>query len=255
MKMNCELALIMPVYNEADLIGKVVKDWAQELRKLHINFQIVVHNDGSKDETPKILDELATEVPELVVYHWQNSRHGPTILRGYRMACEAEWIFQADSDGEIAPRFFEALWNERHNYDFLLGVRKPYLVSLGRRLISRTAWLLGRIFYGVKVWDTNIPFRLYRTERFAAVFSCIPEDSFTPNIVLSGASALLGFRTFETRVTFSFRAAGESTIVRWKLVRAIAKAFSQLITYRFLICWRSLKPAAKSYQKDNAHSP
>ncbi len=253
MEKRYELALIMPVYNESELIGKVVRDWAQALRSLHIDFCIEVHNDGSKDQTPQILDELAREIPELHVHHWQNSGHGPTILRGYRMASSATWIFQADSDGEISPTFFEELWNKRANYDFLLGMRRPYLVSLGRRAISRTAWMLTKIFYGAQVWDTNIPFRLYRTEKFAPVFNCIPEDSFTPNIVLSGASALLGFRTFETKVTFSFRAAGESTIVRWKLVKAVVKAFGQLVTYRFLICWRRLRKAAKSYQTSSVH--
>lgn len=250
-----DLVLVMPVYNESELISQVVMSWVEELRKYSIRFRIEVHNDGSKDDTATILDELSTRVPELRVHHWQNSGHGPTILRGYRMAQDAEWVFQADSDGEISPTFFGKLWDLRENYDLLLGLRRPYLVSFGRRFISRFAWFLGKVFYGVKVWDTNIPFRLYRNEKFHSIFQAIPEDSFTPNIVLSGASALLGLRSYETRVIFSFRAAGESTIVRWKLIKAIAKAFSQLITYRFLICWRYLKPSAKSYQKDTSHSP
>lgn len=255
MKNGCDLALVMPVYNESELIAQVVRSWVQELRKFHINFRIDVHNDGSRDQTADILNQLALELPELKVYHWKNSGHGPTILRGYRMACDATWIFQADSDGEIAPSYFAELWDKRDQYDFLLGLRKPYLVSLGRRFISRFAWFLGKIFYGVKVWDTNIPFRLYRSEKFAPLFNAIPEDSFTPNIVLSGASALLDLRSYEKRVVFSFRAAGESTIVRWKLIKAIVKAFGQLVTYRFLICWTRLKPAATSYQKDTSHSP
>src|SRR5262249_56495225 len=90
-----------------------------------------VYDDGSTDDTRSILDGLGARLPRLAVRTQPNRGHGAAVLRGYREA-RGEWVFQTDSDGEVAPASFGALWRERHVHDLLLGVRRGRRGGLGR---------------------------------------------------------------------------------------------------------------------------
>ena len=54
-----KLAVVMPVYNEEGAIGNVINKWVAELDKLDVDYNIIAYNDGSKDNTATILDEIS----------------------------------------------------------------------------------------------------------------------------------------------------------------------------------------------------
>jgi dolichol-phosphate mannosyltransferase len=76
-----DLALIMPVYNEAECIESVVQDWDRTLSKLGMSYVLLVFSDGSKDETEAVLSRFAGRVKVRVVTQ-TNAGHGPTIFGG-----------------------------------------------------------------------------------------------------------------------------------------------------------------------------
>ena len=53
-----DLAVVMPVYNEEEIIETVIKDWCKILDKLNMSYQIHPYNDGSKDNSLQKLKEL-----------------------------------------------------------------------------------------------------------------------------------------------------------------------------------------------------
>src|SRR5438067_1838594 len=112
-----DVIVVMPVYNEADCIVSVVRSWLSVLEKERLNFQLLVLNDGSTDATGGVLAQFSTD-SRVQVINKHNSGHGPTILMGYRWAGErASWVFQVDSDDEIAAEEFVVLWRRRHEQD------------------------------------------------------------------------------------------------------------------------------------------
>lgn len=228
-----ELAIVMPIYNEAGSISNVVSKWTKALQKLEINFQIHAYNDGSKDNTLQILNQLALENKKLVVHDKLNSGHGPTILQGYRDNSNAEWIFQIDADDETGPEEFEDLWKNREGYDFLLGRRVRLHQPLVRKLISSTSRAVIRIFYGSKVFDVNSPYRLMKSSVFKDIFFSLPDNMFAPNVVISGLVSINNLRAYEIPVQQKERTTGEVSIKKFKLIKAALKSFQQTITYRF----------------------
>jgi glycosyltransferase involved in cell wall biosynthesis len=118
-----ELTVVMPVYNEEEIIGEVLEDWTGELERLHVDFEIHAYNDGSKDNTLEILNTYEARNKNITVHDKSNTGHGPTILLGYRENSNAEWVFQIDSDNEITTEFFEEFWERRRGFDFLIGRR------------------------------------------------------------------------------------------------------------------------------------
>ncbi len=160
------LTVVMPVYNEAAAIGDVVRAWAKELDRLGIDYEMRVYDDGSRDATATVLEELSHEVPRLLVTRHSNRGHGPTILRGYREA-RGEWVFQSDSDGEMEPDSFSLLWDRRADYDFLFGIRGGREWTPPRWVMTRASRLAVRMLFGKGVLDVNTPYRLMRRERLA----------------------------------------------------------------------------------------
>lgn len=230
-----DLKIIMPVYNEALNIEKVANDWITELRKLNIKFMIFAYNDGSKDNTQEILDDLEKKYPELRAIRKKNSGHGPTILAGYKDRIAADWMFQVDSDDEMSPQFFHLLWNEREDYDFLIGYRSDRHSPLPRKIISFISRATVNILYGSGVYDVNSPYRLMRTSFFDQYIYYIPENTFAPNVIISGLSSLFEARIKSFDIPHKERQLGEVSIKQWNLLKAAMKSFYQTIMYRFTI--------------------
>jgi len=229
------LVVIMPVYNEEGAIGTVLEKWIAKLDAMKLpDYEIHPYNDGSKDRSAEILAQCAAKHPQIVVHNKPNSGHGPTILQGYREnAPRAEWLFQIDSDDEMGPECFDRLWEQREKYDFLVGRRDGRKQPLPRKIISAMSRLSVRIFYGRTIWDVNTPYRLMRSAAFEGIYRAIPDDTFAPNVIISGMTVKKHLRFLEIPVPQTDRQTGEVSIKKWKLFKAAMKSFMQTIAFAF----------------------
>jgi dolichol-phosphate mannosyltransferase len=225
-----ELALVMPVYNEEECITCVVTDWYNEMRRLDIDFVMIVINDGSKDGTLKKLEQFVSD-ERIMVINKENSGHGPTILHGYNLAADlADWVFQTDSDDEMSPESFHELWERRHSYDALFGSRTERIQGRGRKFITVTSRFIVRILFGKGVNDVNTPYRLLRGDVLIDMLSKIPDDTFAPNIIISGLLSATGARIYNHPVVHKCRRSGAVSIVKLRLWKAALKSFRQTIS-------------------------
>ncbi len=228
-----DVAVVMPVYNEAECIGEVLQDWITVLDGLDIEYRLFVLNDGSKDNTAAVLQKFASN-PNVHVINKKNSGHGPTILQGYHLAvADAHWVFQVDSDNEIAAEQFTRLWQEREKYDAVVGIRVNRSQPLARKIISLVSRLVVALFYGTGVTDVNCPFRLMRSEVLNEILPRIPEQTFAPNVAISGFLARSKVRILNMPMPHRNRKTGEVSIKKWRLMKAVFKSFLQVIRIRF----------------------
>ena len=224
-----DLELVIPVYNEECCIADVLGAWQSVLDALQIDYEIIVMNDGSTDGTAKELAPFEGS-DRVDVVTKSNSGHGPTILQGYRLACErAPWVFQCDGDDEMDPSHFNELWSIRQEHDAVFGERLNRHQSAGRRLISAVSRLTVRLGYASGVRDVNTPYRLMRSTVLAPIVSAIPDATFAPNLVISGVLALAHVRIANVPVPHHNRTTGSVSIVRWKLWAAAARSLVQTL--------------------------
>lgn len=227
-----ELIVIMPVYNEMDVIEQVAREWLDMLDQLKVPYRLHIANDGSSDRTQEVLDHLSHSALE--ISHARNRGHGPTILRAYRVAAgRAAWIFQTDSDGEIPAAAFPEFWQKRQQADLVIGNRTQREAPLSRRLITLT--LRGLLFciYGRGIHDGNCPYRLMRSEAFRPLFDQLPEDTFAPNVLISGYSIRKKCRIIECVVPHRPRQSGICSIQKLKLLKAALRSARQTVAFRF----------------------
>ena len=227
-----DLAVVMPVYNEADCIVEVVQSWIDALERLGISFVMIVLNDGSKDATRQRLDSFAAD-SRIVTINKQNAGHGPTILQGYRLAVDrAPWVFQCDSDNEMHAGHFGLLWRRKDQYDALFGVRSGRKQQADRKLISFVSRAAVRMLFGRGVVDVNTPYRLMRSCCLKQILPQIPANTFAPNLIISGAFARARLRIANELVPHEGRRTGQVSIMKWKLWKAAGKALWQTLWCR-----------------------
>ncbi len=228
-----DVVVVMPVYNEAECIAEVIEDWTGELDRLGIAYRLLVLNDGSRDATASVLRRFEG-TPGVRVINKINAGHGPTVLMGYALASrEAHWVFQVDSDNEITAEQFKQLWAAREGHVAVMGIREGREQPISRKTISLVSRAVVRIFYGSGIIDVNCPFRLMRSDALRQMLTRIPENTFAPNVAISGLLALRQAKVLNLPVRHSNRRTGEVSIKKWKLLKAALKSFCQIIALRF----------------------
>ncbi len=232
MSQTRELIVVMPIYNEAECIGAVLDDWSAALSELNINFEIVALNDGSTDETAKVLSAYEND-DRITVINKPNSGHGPTILQGYRDAVErADWVFQIDSDDEMKPRAFPNFWKRRDKYDAIFGVRVAREQDSARRFLSAGSRATIKFLYGRGVRDVNVPYRLLRASVLKPIVAAIPDETFAPNILISGVLGKRRRRVLNLPVLHENRVTGTGSLTNAKVWKVAARALGQTLRFR-----------------------
>lgn len=237
------LTIVMPAYNEEGCIEGVVRVWCNLLNQAEFQSgKLIVVNDGSRDRTGEILDNVASQLPNLVVIHQANGGHGKALRAAYDKALQlnAEYVFHVDSDDQFVVSDFSRLWSERSNSKFILGYREVRHDAFHRLVITRILKLINLFFFGAWIPDANIPFRLINGTYLKKLLQQIPSDVFAPNIFLSVLASCDGQKLFHVPITHKDRQTGAVSIVKWRLIKACLRSVKELIIFRVNLK-RSLK--------------
>ena len=211
------LYIVMPAYNEEANIEDVIRQWhpvAELINEEGNEAHLVIANDGSKDNTFAIMQQLQSKYQYLLPLDKVNSGHGATVLYLYRYAIGngANYVFQTDSDGQTMPDEFWQMWEHRHEYDFQIGTRGGRQDGFSRIVVTKTLRLVVWLMFHVWVKDANTPFRLMRAERLNEIMKCIPEDFFLSNVAISAVAVKKKVKIGWYPITFRPRQGGVNSI-------------------------------------------
>jgi dolichol-phosphate mannosyltransferase len=164
------LSVVIPARDEEGCIASTVEHLHIELRLRHVPHEIIVVDDGSKDQTWKILTALATNLPELHLIQ-NNSRYGfgRAVISGLdHMKGDAVVIMMADESDDCRDvvRYWQKL-NE--GYDCVFGsrfVKGGGVIDYPRLklFVNRLANLFLRLLFTIKLNDTTNAFKAYRRD-------------------------------------------------------------------------------------------
>jgi dolichol-phosphate mannosyltransferase len=222
----------MPAYNEEAAIEDAVGDIVAHVLPALPDAEIVVVDDGSRDRTGAILDDLARREPRLSVVHKPNGGHGSAIIAGAD-AARGEWLFFIDSDRQISLESFPKLWAEiERGAGAAFGVRRQRNDPQLRLWLTALIRSALRAMFGADLYDANVPYKLVRRADWQLARKMIPDDALAPSLFLALFLARRGVRIAQLDVAHRERATGEVSIKRWKLLRFCQRAFTQLVRFR-----------------------
>lgn len=225
------LSVVMPAYNEEDAIGEAVLEVAQVVLDGLPGSELIVVDDGSRDRTGAILNELAAKEPRLRVVHQPNGGHGAAVRAGLERA-EGEYLFLIDSDRQIPIEAFADLWHAAQGRDGAFGVRAQRHDPPFRLFLTRQIRRALRLLFGVSLRDANVPFKVVRRAAWEAARPFIPEGTLAPSLFLAVFMTVRGMDVAEVEVPHKERETGVVSIRRWKLLKFCGRAFRQLLAFR-----------------------
>jgi glycosyltransferase involved in cell wall biosynthesis len=168
-----DLSVVLPVYNEAGTIERVLRDVHSKIACRLGSVELIVAEDGSTDGTPELLERLAPELGIRLVSSRERKGYTRAVKDALALATR-RWIFFSDSDGQHEPddvfRLAEAI--ERADADIAAGVKTPRRDPWPRLALSRGMSAANRVLLGASFRDGNAGFRLMRT---AVVREVLPQ--------------------------------------------------------------------------------
>lgn len=121
-----KLSVIVPCYNEELVIGESYRRTREALQSLLIATEIIYINDGSRDKTRELLDEIAAADPQVKVIHFsRNFGHQPAVTAGINH-CDADLAVILDADMQDPPELIAGMLElqEKENANVVYCVRK-----------------------------------------------------------------------------------------------------------------------------------
>lgn len=208
---------VLPAYNEEANIEDVIKQWHPVCEKINAEgdeAKLVIANDGSKDNTFRIMQGLQKKYPYLLPLDKPNSGHGATVLYLYHYAIDhgANYIFQTDSDGQTLPEEFWPMWENRKNFDFQIGTRGGRQDGASRVFVTKTLRMVVWMMFHVWVKDANTPFRLLDVEKLKPILEIIPKDYNLANVAVSAIAVRWHYNIGWYPITFLPRQGGVNSI-------------------------------------------
>ncbi|MFL5755074.1 MAG: glycosyltransferase family 2 protein [Chloroflexota bacterium] len=220
-----ELSYFFPAHNEEANLRPLVDEALATLPGLAATFEIVIVDDGSRDATPSIADELAaaSDGTIRVVHHPTNRGYGAALRSGigasrFELVCftDGDRQFRVADLGRLIERLHEA-----DQPDVVVGYRIKRADPVVRTLYARAYRLANRIFFGLRVRDVDCACKLFRREALEGIRVESGGAFFSAELLIK--LGVRGRRIAEVGVPHHPRTAGSATgakpSVVWRAVR------------------------------------
>jgi glycosyltransferase involved in cell wall biosynthesis len=207
-----KISVVMPAYNEAAHIVSNLLETIETLTKYAPDFEVIVVDDGSPDETyreaAKLLSSQAGRVR--IVQYDENQGKGNALMCGAWFAL-GELVVFMDADMDLHPAqlpvFFEIM--ERTGADIVIGSKRHRLSKVNyprmRRIYSAIYYAMIRLMFGLPVKDTQTGLKVFKREVLQRVFPRILAKRFAFDIEVLANAHRLGFKMVDAPVTLEFQ--------------------------------------------------
>lgn len=234
-KLIQKLSVFLPTYNESENIENVVLNTKKVLTNVAEEWELLVVNDGSSDETKEIVEKLSKDDKRIkLVNHRVNKGYGASLASGFYNA-RYPWIAFTDSDGQFD---FSEIKNfiikqKEADADLVIGYYKKRRVSKFKVITSKMWEYAVLILFGLRVRDIDCGFKMISKEVIEKIPKLESERGAFVSSELLIKAKKSGFKIVEIPVTHYPRTKGSGT---GRNLNVILKSFADLFRL-----WRKLK--------------
>jgi glycosyltransferase involved in cell wall biosynthesis len=158
------LSVFLPLYNEDQNLQPMVTSFMEVLPKLAQDFEIILVNDGSRDQTGPVADALAKTNPHLrVIHHPKNLGYGASLRSGFA-AAKYTWTFFTDGDGQFDVSELLHFIPYTDQFNVIIGYRKKRVEGGMRVVNARLYKIYIDLLFRLHVIDIDCAFKLIKTK-------------------------------------------------------------------------------------------
>lgn len=220
-----EISVFLPCYNEEPNIEKTTNNVKKILLKVAKKWEIIIVNDGSKDNTLEVARKLEEKDKRIrVVNHKENMGYGAALQSGFYNS-HFEWIATIDADGQFDFGEISKLFAKTKEAQVIIGYRIERKDSALRKINGAGWTLLANLLLGIGVRDVDCAFKLVKKEVIDAIphLESMRGGMISPELLARAKKG--GFKIAEVPVHHYPREGGKQTGANLKV---IFKSFSDL---------------------------
>jgi glycosyltransferase involved in cell wall biosynthesis len=212
------ITVFFPCYNDAGTIPAMLVRALQTLPLLTDDYEVVVINDGSQDDSALVLDEMARLYPQHVriIHRVRPSGYGG-VLRGGFAAARKDWIFYTDGDAQYDPRELAVLAKAvTDGVDMVNGYKIKRHDPFHRVVIGLAYQYFVKLVFNLVIRDVDCDFRLMRRD----IFDHVQLESTTGTITFEMVKKIqdAGYTIVEVPVHHWYRQYGQSQFFNFSRV-------------------------------------
>jgi len=217
------LTVFFPCYNEAQNVESMTQNVVDVLEGVGREYEVIIVNDGSADNTAEVVDRIAGEFQNVrVIHHEQNQGYGAALQSGFRGATK-ELVFYTDGDGQFDIKEMPALLPLINDCDIVSCYRRDRKDNAMRKLNAFCWTTLVNLLFRMRIKDIDCAFKLFKRKIFDDI-----EMTSTGALIdteILARSIKKGYTIIQKPVHHYPRTAGEQTGAN---IKVILRAFKEL---------------------------
>ncbi len=205
--LNARVSIVMPAFNEEKMINSSIRNTCDTLSSEHIDYDLIVVNDGSTDSTFRSALKEATNYNgrvKILGYDYPNKGKGYALKYGATFAT-GDYVIFIDSDSEISPHNLNKYIDKLQNADLVIASKRHPQSKvdepISRMLLSLCFQILVRLLTGVRVSDTQAGLKGFRVESLRRILPLLSVKKYAFDVEVLLVAQLLGMKIVELPVT------------------------------------------------------
>lgn len=211
--MNSLVSIIVPAYQESERVGDSIRKILDHIKRENVNAELIVIDDGSKDETTQVAKKHCAEFPELqtkVIRYDQNRGKGFAVKTGL---LEAQGDVALFSDADLSTpieeitKLVKPIQDGKYDLTFgsraldrsLIGTRQPWRREQGGKVFN----VVVRTLTGMPFWDTQCGFKAFNMLKFRPLLDVMQIDRFGFDVEFLYVAHLHGLKLKEIPVRWN----------------------------------------------------
>ncbi len=226
------ISFFCPAYFDEKNLPILIPIVVEVLRKNASEFEIIIVEDGSPDNTKEVADMLAEKYKPYikVVHHTKNTGYGGALKKGFNIAKKYEYVFFTDGDNQYDVREFSRLLPYIGAYDAVLGYRTKRALTMMRNIQTRVFNWIIRSLFSLRVKDINCSMKVISRKALNSI-SLDSDGSFIEAELLIKLQDK-GYKIKEVEVTHYPRVFGKASGGDRKLIFKTISEMMQFYKHR-----------------------
>lgn len=211
------LSIIIPAYNERDRLPPYLKELTAYLKNLGISHEVIVVDDGSKDETTQVVSSFQKEYRNLKLIRLPDNQGKGYAVKTGILAATGKYRLFTDADGAIAVTEIERFLDiAMTGVDIVIGSKalSPSFGKWHRKIPGKIFNILVRLLAIKGIRDTQCGFKLFTAEAAQELFSLQSIYGYCFDVEILFLARLKGYEVAEIPVVWSGVRGGKVRIIR-----------------------------------------
>ncbi len=224
MKKTPHISIVSPVYRAENIIEKLVDEIMEVVYQLDVNYEIILVDDRSPDNSWEVMKQLSAKFPEVKSIRLsRNFGQHPAIMAGLTKA-KGEWVVVMDCDLQDQPKEISKLYNKAlEGYDVVLASRRLRQDGFFKKLFSKLFYKVFNYLSGIDVNSEVANFGIYNRKVISSILQIEDYIKFFPLFI-----KWVGYRATTVSVEHGEREFGSSS---YNFVKLFSIAFNTIISF------------------------